>query len=73
VHDYILDITQDKVASKGDIMSKLDVATKLWESEIESEEFRLIVRGMPPYYAKDEAVRIVSKRRRDKHVDKNGA
>lgn len=53
-------------------MGKLDVAIKLWESEIESEEFRLIVRGMPPYYAKGEAVRIVSKRRREKYADKSG-
>jgi hypothetical protein len=59
--------------SKGDKMGKLDVAIKIWESEVETEEVKLIEQGMPPYYAKGEAVRIVSKRRRDKRADKSGA
>jgi hypothetical protein len=54
-------------------MGKLDVAIKIWESEVETEEVKLIEQGMPPYYAKGEAVRIVSKRRRDKRADKSGA
>ena len=72
MHDYILDSTQDKVASKGDKMGKLDVAIKLEGFEVEEEEIELIENGVLPDWAHDRAVKIVAGRRRDKYANKSG-
>lgn len=73
MHDYILDSTQDKVASEGGKLGKLDVAIKLWEAEVETAEVFLIERGTPPAAAHIDAITIVSNRRKDKYADKNGS
>jgi hypothetical protein len=54
-------------------MGKLDVAIKIWEAEVETEEVNLIERGTPPAAAHIDAISIVSNRRKEKYADKNGA
>ena len=53
-------------------MSKLDVVTMQWKSEVDEQTIELIERGIPPYIAHEMAVNMVSSRRRKKHADKSG-
>ena len=53
-------------------MSKLEVVTMEWKSEVEEQEIELIERGIPPYEAHEMAVSIISNRRRQKYADKSG-